>query len=339
MKTNNLYKNLTAKSKYLALCCALPVLMAACKQPEKYAECKELNKKIDSLSKEISATQNLRTARLPGHLRNTQSRYIDAADSVAQQSDTAQICLFQNDELWQEAFNNYAIRIGYDFQLSKFLPQSDIDIFKEQLANIFYDDFVCEMARERVLKDVGSLHDLSYFLEMMDIDSVNAKLQNKLDWKFYSDTVSGTLAVQDLAILEFANPEMNKALRAENDLLNRAWEKSDLQSRLKQNDSLRKVELATAQDSVARKALNNKYDSLKTEILYDFENEYRKKPNFDIPEFDMVRSQYLHNDSMISKYESMFNNMTTVEDSLEQYRQSMIRKRDSLISRRKELSR
>ena len=156
MKTNNLYKNLTAKSKYLALCCALPVLMAACKQPEKYAECKELNKKIDSLSKEISATQNLRTARLPGHLRNTQSRYIDAADSVAQQSDTAQICLFQNDELWQEAFNNYAIRIGYDFQLSKFLPQSDIDIFKEQLANIFYDDFVCEMARERVLKDVGA---------------------------------------------------------------------------------------------------------------------------------------------------------------------------------------
>ena len=62
-------------------------------------------------------------------------------------------------------------------------------------------------------------------------------------------------------------------------------------------------------------------------------------PNFNIPEFESVRKQYLRNDSVINNYNEIFFDMSKAEDSLEQYRQSIIRQRDSLVEKRNELTR
>ena len=69
---------------------------------------------------------------MPQHLQQTQSRYIHAMDSVDKNADTIGLYMMQNEDLLLLAFNNYAVRIGRDFQLSKFLPQKDITILKKK---------------------------------------------------------------------------------------------------------------------------------------------------------------------------------------------------------------
>lgn len=337
MKNNRLMSFLKTKRPYVVMAFALPVLFATCREQERQAERDSLNTQISDLDKQIYQTRDLHTARVPQNLRNTQSRYNNAADSLDKCADTVGLCMMQNEDLLLFAFNNYATRVGRDFQMSKFLSESDIAILKNHITGLDSMDYVVEMARMRILSNMGSLNDLSYFLEFLDFDSVNSKLENKLAWNFYIDTTTTDTEPIEVSTLDFANPELNAALRTEKNLLNRAWRKNTMQDALNKNDSLRVQDIADIKDSVQYENIYTKYDSLQKQIISEFETMDEFVPNFDIPEFDSVRIQYMRNDSMIREYNKIFDNMLNAEDSLIQYRQDMVRKRDSLVSARQKL--
>lgn len=323
--------------KTLALLCAIPLLFIMCREQEKHAERNNLDNQISALNKEISNTQNLRTAPVPQNLQSTQSRYNRAADSVDNRADTIGACMMQNEDLILFAFNNYAVRVGRDFQMSKFLPSNDIATLQKYIANLDSTDFVQDMARARILDNMGSMHDLSYFLELLDFDSINMELTNKLAWNFYTDTNDNDIT--EISSLEFENPVLNNALNNEKNLLNRAWQKNYMHARLHTVDSLRAIDITNAVDSAQCEQTNAKYDSLRNQIINEFDDMDEYVPNFDIPEFNSVRTQYMHNDSLIREYYQTFDNMLNAEDTLLQYKQTIMRKRDSLAQTRQNLER
>lgn len=319
------------KTKYpcVVMAFALPALFMTCHEQEKQAERNNLNIQISDLDKKIHQTRDLHTAHVPQNLRNVQSRYNNAADSLDKRADTIGVCMMQNEDLLLFAFNNYATRVGRDFQISKFLSANDIAIFQKYIAGLDSVDYVVDMARARILSGTGSLNDLSYFLELLDFDSVNSELENKLAWDFYTDFGITDSEPVEIATLVFGNDELNHALRTEQNLLSHAWRKNILQSKSEKKDSLR----ATDMDII----LDSNHDSLQNSAISGLENMDEYMPNFDIPEFDSVRTQYMHNDSMIREYNKMFDNMLNAEDSLIQYRRAMVHERDSLISARQKL--
>ena len=323
--------------KTLLTLCALPLLFIMCREQEKQAEREKLGNQISTLDKEISQTKNLRTAPMPKNLQSTQMRYNNAVDSLDNRADTIGACMMQNEDLILFAFNNYAVRVGRDFQISKLLPSNDIATFQKYIANLDSTDFVQDMARARILSNNGSIHDLSYFLELFDFDSINMELTNKLAWNFYPDTTS--IDDTDITTLEFENPVLNDALNNEKKLLNRAWRKNTMHEKLHAVDSVYAIDMANTADSVQREQMNIKYDSLLNQIINEFDNMDEYVPNFDIPEFNSVRTQYMHNDSLIREYHKTFDNMLNAEDTLLQYRQNMMRKRDSLAQTKQDLER
>jgi len=324
MNKRKIIKPFRHKRRVLAVGCLLPFLIVMCRNAERQVQRDKLDNKIATLDKEISETRDLRTARVPKHLRETQKRYNVATDSLETKYDSLDFYMNQNDSLLARAFDNYATRVGRDFQISRFLPQNDIATFQKQIAALDSMDFVTEMARRRILQNTGSLHDLSYFFEMIDFDSVNAELQNKLAWNFYTDSVSADDEAVELAVLNFENPALNDALQSETNLLNNAWSQN-------KNNSVLYIDNINISDSG-------------THVMTDTtnhqpENEITKcdVPNFDIPEFDSVRAPYMRNDSMINIYNKEIAGIFNAQDSLEHYRQEMIRTRDSLIAQRKSL--
>ncbi len=340
MKKIKLTNPLKTRNFYLALGCILPLLFVMCHEKGKQAQRDNLDTQISSLDKEINATKNLRTAEMPSHLRSTQSRYINASDSLEKAADTAGVCMMENEDLLLWAFDKYAKRIGQDFQISRFLSQNDITTFQKHIALLDSMDYVPEMARERILKNEGSLNDLSYFLELLDFDSINAKLDNKLAWNFYFDSVNSDDGDSlEISVVNFEKPELNTALSDEQKLLNRAWKRNTLQEELNKTDSLRTADITNTNDSAVQAQISAKYDSLKTQVVSTFADMPEYMPNFEIPEFDSVRTQYLRNDSVINNYNEIFKSMMRAEDTLEQYRQNVIRMRDSLVEKRNELTR
>lgn len=318
----------TTQRVYLALVFCIPLFIVTCKKYEKRAEREKLDNQICSLDKEIEETKDFHTANVPPKLRKAQSQYIIYTDSLNDPWGNIDSCIKQNDSLIAHAFNNYAVRVGRDFQLRKLFPQSDIEVFKQYLACLDSGDFIPEMARQRILSNNGSMHDLSYFLELVDIDSVNIKLQNKLCWHFHCDTVSNnkhTTDTLEISTLEFENQKLNDALHAETNLLNLVWTKTHPKDSLIVKDSL------TILDSVANLQPCARNNSLENDTCITI--------NFDIPEFNCIHEQYAHNDSLVKQYKHSVQTVTDAQDSLEQYRQSIIRRRDSLANKRKELGR
>lgn len=318
MNKSNVVRLLKSRTFILACGCTLPLLVTTCRYKHQQEQ-RELDQKIATLDKKIYETQDLYTASVPQNLRSTQSRMIKTADSLDKQADTLAFCLAQNDSLVSRAFNNYAVRIGQDFQISKYLPATDIAIFQKHIAVLDSGEYVQEMARTRILQNNGSLHDLSYFFELLDFDSINMGLENKLAWNFYTDTTAGEMDTQnETTVLNFEKPELNTALNHETSLLNLAW---------KQNISPE----------------YNNVDSVKNDTLSVHTNpdtvlvDNKSGVNFSIPEFDYVRTQYMHNDSVIQAYNNAVTTMLNAEDTLEQYRQTIRRQRDSLYQRKREL--
>ena len=340
MSKNNSTNYFKTRRTYLAVCFCLPLVFITCHEQEKKAQRNDLDNKISTLDKKIQETQDLRTAKMPAHLHNTQSRYINAADSLDKKADTVGICMMENEDLLLLAFNNYAVRIGQNFQMSDFLSKNDITTLQQHIAQFDSVDFVQDMARERILHNNGSLNDLSYFLELLDFDSINSKLDNKLAWNFYTDSTNiDSEEPVETSVLNFEKPELNQALITEQNLLKRAWKRNTLQEELNKTDSLQNIDMANAIDSATQTQIASKYDSLKTQMVKTFTEMPEYVPNFNIPEFESVRKQYLHNDSVINNYNETFFDMSKAEDSLEQYRQSIIRQRDSLVEKRNELTR
>ena len=337
MKKIKLTNPLKTRRVYLTLVFCIPLAFVMCHEHEKKVERDSLNSQISNLDREISETRDLRTARVPDHLRNTQSRYLNASDSLNNKSDSIGTYMMQNEDLLLVAFNNYATRIGRDFQISKFLSVNDITTLRSFIAQLDSMDYLQEMARTRILQEHGSLNDLSYFLEMLDFDSINAKLENKLAWNFYPDSTSSDEEPIEISVLNFESQNVNDALRTEQNLLNRAWRKNTLQEELNANDSLRIHDIANVTDSGDLRYINAKYDSLQTQLIANFDDMDEYTPNFSIPEFDSIHVQYMHKDSIINEYYKTYDGMIRAEDSLEQYRQSMMHKRDSLVTRLNEL--
>ncbi len=339
MKKNRLPNSLRIRRGYLGLCCILPLLVTTCREHEKRDQIAKLDNEISSLDKKIDDARDLRTANVPSNLRATQARYAMASDSLDKNLDTLETCIMNNEMLFSIAFNNYATRIGNDFKISKFLSKNDIAVFKTQVASLDTMEYIQEMARQRILKDNGSLNDLSYFFEMFDLDSVNQVLDNKLDWMFFDAETPDTNDIDVTGILTFENPELTNALKTEQNILNRAWGENALKSELGETDSLRMAELSVPNDSVMCDQINAKYDSVQRKTLDDFANKNvtENTPNFTIPEFDSIRTKYMKNDSLIRVYNKTFSDMMDAEDSLNQYRQKMIKTRDSLIEKRSEL--
>ena len=313
---------LKTRKGFFALCCGLPLLIATCRQ----TRLNNLDNTISDLEKKIYATQDYRHAPVPENLKNTQVRYRKTADSVDARFDMIDTCIANNEKLIEYAFNNYAARIGRNFQMSDFLSQKDIATFQKYVANLDTMDFVQEMARRRVLQNAGSLHDLSYFFELFDFDSINSELEKKLVWHFYGDTLNShsNTKIYEICVLDFDDSVLNNALHNENKLLNMAW----------QDTYKNYFDDSTTLDSGAK--TQPIIDSMANEYgVSDFEQFYG--PNFSIPEFDSVRAQYMHNDSLINIYNKTVNGMLKAGDTLERYKQQLIRTRDSLIKVRKGL--
>ncbi len=337
MKKNNVSSTIKPKHAYMGGFLLLALLMATCRNQEKQQKIERLDNQIYNLDNEIKATKNLHDAKIPKRLHSTQARYNNITDSLTYNQDTLDSCIADNEKLVAHAFNNYAMRIGKRFQLSQFLSQKDISTFQQYIAKLDTMEFVQEMARKRILQNNGSLHDLSYFLEMLDLDSVNHVLDKKLAWNFYPDELSDKeFDDTEIAVLNFEDSVLNNALNNETNLLNLAW-----QSNIAQPNKTDSIFEINTFDSVTQKDVIDRNDSVQLQINNRLEQQetYTNKPNFSIPEFDSVRTRYMRNDSVINAFNTTFSNMLEAEDSLEQYRQEVIRKRDSLVERRNELVR
>lgn len=312
MKNNRHNSFLKIKPIYLFLACSVFGLVTNCNNQSR----KNLDKQITELDKKITNTRDFSTADVPQKLKPAQKRYVRTQKSLTDNADIIDICMRQNDSLFANAFNNYAVRVGHDYQLSGYLPPHDITTFQKHLTQLDSMDFIKESARKRILQNHGSLHDLSYFLEMMDFDSINSELENKLAWHFYIDTNNAPDSLEQ-SVLNFENPELNNALMAESNLLAQAWQQNF-------------AHISVQQDTLIRPDSTANMDTANTES-------HVVKPNFLIPEFDSIKTRYLHNDSVIGQYKNTMDTMLYDEASFYEYVQSMRRKRDSLVQKRREI--
>lgn len=251
------------KLNVLGLVCFICITTVMCHRQEQQDKIKKLDNQIANLDKKIYQSRDIRTAPVPEKLRGTQKRYNTIVDSIQTISDSLDMYAAYNDSLISRAFNNYAMRIGQDFQLSQFLSAGDISIFQKHIANLDTMDFVKESARQRILHNAGSLNDLSYFLEMLDYDSVNQKLSNKLAWDFVMDTTANDIdTVNLIPVLNFDTTNtngaiINNALIREQNLLNIAFVKPDTTAHhVPEIDSVYKNPLYRHNDSVLKNENN-----------------------------------------------------------------------------------
>ena len=218
-------------------------------------------------------------------------------------ADTMDWCMNQNDSLLIRAYNNYAERVGRNFQMSVFLPDSDIAVYQKYISQLnSFDsvDMTIEHARRRILNNTASLNDVSLFFEYMP-DSINHELRNPLGWNFYMDTTNNDTL--EMSVYGFTDSVLFGALKNEKKLLNNAWVKND--------------SVAVDTDNI-------------------FTNYF--SPNFSIPEFDSVHETYTRNDSIINSYNRYYTTMSGALDSLQKYYQDSITSTlDSLVTRRKAL--
>lgn len=303
MKKNFFQNPLKIRNPKLALACMLPLVFVMCRNYEKRVERNRLDNEISQVKQEIRTNKNLHTVRVPQKLRDTQIRYNNATDSVNKNADTMDWCMNQNDSLLIRAYNNYAERVGRDFQMSVFLPDSDIAVYQKyvlQLNSFDSVDMTIEHARRRILNNTASLNDVSLFFEYMP-DSINHELRNPLGWNFYMDTTNNDTL--EMAVYGFTDSVLFDALKNEKKLLNNAWVKND--------------SVAVDTDNI-------------------FTNYF--SPNFSIPEFDSVHETYKRNDSIINSYNRYYTTMSGALDSLQKYYQDSITSTlDSLVTRRKAL--
>ena len=274
-----------------------------CRNYEKHVERNRLDNKISQVKQEIRTNKNLHTVRVPQKLRDTQIRYNNATDSVNKNADTMDWCMNQNDSLLIRAYNNYAERVGRNFQMSVFLPDSDIAVYQKYISQLnSFDsvDMTIEHARRRILNNTASLNDVSLFFEYMP-DFINHELRNPLGWNFYMDTTNNDTL--EMSVYGFTDSVLFDALKNEKKLLNNAWVKND--------------SVAVDTDNI-------------------FINYF--SPNFSIPEFDSVHETYTRNDSVINSYNRYYTTMSGAVDSLQKYYQDSITSTlDSLVTRRKAL--
>lgn len=308
MKKNKFINPLKIRSIYLTLCFMVPGFITMCHDNSH----ENLNNQISELDKKIS--KDLTVVDVPQKLKPVQDRYVRTKNSLNNMSDTVENCFNQNDSLIAAAFNNYATRVGCGFQISEFLSSHDIATFQKYIAALDSGDFIMGAARSRILQNRGSLHDLSYFFEMFDFDSINQKLENRLAWNFYRDTTNTTDSTE-ISVLNFENDSLNNLLMRESNLLNLAWR----------------------QNIIRRSVNNDTLDCVDSTMHFD-NAQIAPYVNFTIPEFDSVRVQYLHNDSIIRSYQNTMDTMTRAEDSLHEYIQSVRHQRDSLIKKRYEIT-
>lgn len=306
MKKKFFQNPLKIRNPKLALACMLPLAFVMCRNYEKHVERNRLDNEISQVKQEMRTNKNLHTVRVPQKLRGTQIRYNNATDSVNKNADTMDWCMNQNDSLLIRAYNNYAERVGRDFQMSVFLPDSDIAVYQKyvsQLNSFDSVDMTIEHARRRILNNTASLNDVSLFFEYMP-DSINHELRNPLGWNFYMDTTNDDTL--EMSVYGFTDSVLFGALKNEKNLLNNAWIK---------NDSV----------------------GIDTNDVFGFFVNYFS-PNFSIPEFDSVQNQYKQNDSIIKSYTQYYATMSGAEDSLHNYYQdSMNATLDSLITQRNAL--
>ena len=306
MKKNFFQNPLKVRNPKLALICALPLFFVMCRNYEKHVERNRLDSAISNVKQQMNIKKDFHTTRVPEKLRNTQIRYNNATDSVNKNADTLDWCMNQNDTLLVRAYNNYAERVGRNFQMSVFLPDSDIAVYQKyvsQLNSFDSVDMTIEHARRRILNNTASLNDVSLFFEYMP-DSINHELRNPLGWNFYMDTTNNDTL--EMAVYGFTDSVLFGALKNEKNLLNNAWIK---------NDSV----------------------GIDTNDVFSFFVNYFS-PNFSIPEFDSVHETYTRNDSIINSYNRYYTTMSGALDSLQKYYQdSMTSTLDSLVARRKEL--
>ena len=303
MKKNFFQNPLKIRNPKLALACMLPLVFVMCRNYEKRVERNRLDNEISQVKQEIRTNKNLHTVRVPQKLRDTQIRYNNATDSVNKNADTMDWCMNQNDSLLIRAYNNYAERVGRNFQMSVFLPDSDIAVYQKYISQLnSFDsvDMTIEHARRRILNNTASLNDVSLFFEYMP-DSINHELHNPLGWNFYMDTTNNDTL--EMSVYGFTDSVLFDALKNEKKLLNNAWVKND--------------SVAVDTDNI-------------------FTNYF--SPNFSIPEFDSVHETYTRNDSIINSYNRYYTTMSGALDSLQKYYQDSITSTlDSLVTRRKAL--
>lgn len=231
------------------------MMVATCHGIDKQTKIERLDNQIAELDKKITQTTDVKKAPIPKNLNNVKHKI---TDSVQNNADSTEFYYAYNDSLINDAFNKYAMRIGRDFQISQFLSQNDILVFQKHLAKLDSTDFIHEQARKRILNNNGSLNDLSYFLEIIDYDSVNHELENKLSWNFDSYFGTDTNTVMITPVLSFDTTykdgaKINHALMTEQNLLNLAWNKPDTNTVVPEIDSMYKNSAFTHNDSVLRK--------------------------------------------------------------------------------------
>ncbi|MBR6838801.1 MAG: hypothetical protein IKM94_04525 [Alphaproteobacteria bacterium] len=253
------------------------MIVTTCHGIDKQTKIERLDNQIAELDKKITQTTDVKKAPIPKNLNNVKPNK-QITDSVQNNADSTEFYYTYNDSLINDAFNKYAMRIGHDFQISQFLSKNDILVFQKHLAKLDSTDFIHEQARKRILNNNGSLNDLSYFLEIIDYDSVNHELENKLSWNFDSYFDVDTDSIVLTPVLSFDTTykngiNINNALATEQKLLNLAWNKPDTNTVVPEIDSMYKNSAFTHNDSVLRKRDEYAQKAIHLEdSLYEYKN-------------------------------------------------------------------
>lgn len=253
------------------------MMVTTCHGIDNQTKIERLDNQIAELDKKITQTTDVKKTPIPKNLNNVKPNK-QITDSVQNNADSTEFYYTYNDSLINDAFNKYAMRIGHDFQMSQFLSQNDILVFQKHLAKLDSTDFIHEQARKRILSNNGSLNDLSYFLEIIDYDSVNNELSNKLCWNFNSYFDVDTDSIVLTPVLSFDTTykdgaKINHALMTEQNLLNLAWNKPDTNTVVPEIDSMYKNSVFAHNDSILSKRDDDAQKAIHLEdSLYEYKN-------------------------------------------------------------------
>lgn len=283
-----------------------------------------VQKKIDILSKKIHSTNDITTYPMPDSLVNVQNKYIELDNFFIEHTDKLDSLEKDNWNLYLRAYDKVAVRIGKNFQLSKYFKQWELDAIKQMLQksnDLASYDYVQKNAYARIMNNTASLADLLECHYNIDFDVVEQNFETKF---ILSGLCDEDINYSFLSPIIFMNKNINKDVNKELMILLDCWAKSyiDKQMFLMDLQSKKAISALTG-DNIVQQTKNIKqyYKNVEDKFLKDFiaENGGLNLPNFRIPEMQAIKKTYLQNEKQINQLMDQYDEMYSYEQRLQNF--------------------
>lgn len=303
--------------------------------------------KIDILYQKLRATKDISTYTMPDSLRHVQRTYNALRATVEKQSAAFDSLISVNWDMYLQAYDKFAVRIGKQFQLSKYFKPWELITLKKlvQEGSLYAPmDYFQQNALARIMNDTASLADLLEFCSDIDFDVIWQHFETKF---LPRDSSNEYDDYSHWSPIVFIDDNITKDVNKELMLLSDSWASAyvDKQIYLMKIDRDKLISsLDGTYVATQKKQINEMYLKNKDTFVADFtaENGGLDVPNFRIPEMKEIKTQYLKNDARIISFMDQYQEMYSAEDRLQTFvnkeRETLADSLNVLLERRKQRS-